>query len=330
MSNGLRTAITGIGAWVPKKVLTNADLEKMVDTTDEWITQRTGIKERRVVSDGESTASMSVQAGRRACTNAGVDPSTLDLIICATITPEMPCPSTAVHVQRDLGAIDTPAFDLAAACSGWVYALSVADTFVRSGQYRKVLVIGAETLTRFTDYEDRGSCILFGDGAGAVVLQPTDEPGRGILHTVLHADGEGWDFITIPGGGAKMPPTAETVAARQHYLRMRGRDVYKFAIEKMQWLLGDCMSACGLTPDDVDLVVPHQVNTRIIKSATAKFNFPMEKVYMNIDRRGNTSAASIPIALDEAVREGRVGPGSTVLLIAFGAGLTWAGATVRL
>jgi len=319
-----------MGAWVPEKVLTNADLEKMVDTSDEWITQRTGIKQRRVVSDGESTASMSTQAARRACEDAGVDPSTLDLIICATITPEMPCPATAVHVQRDLGAIDTPAFDLAAACSGWVYSLSVADTFIRSGQYRNVLVIGAETLTRFTDYADRGSCILFGDGAGAAVLQPTDEPDRGILHTVMHADGEGWDFITIPGGGAKLPPTAETIAARQHYLKMRGRDVYKFAIEKMQWLMGDCMNACGLAPEDVDLVVPHQVNTRIIKSATEKFNFPMEKVYMNIDRRGNTSAASIPIALDEAVREGRVGPGSTVLLIAFGAGLTWAGATVRL
>jgi len=322
--------MTGVGAYVPEKVLTNADLERMVDTSDEWITQRTGIKQRRVVSEGESTATMATEAGRRACAAAGVDPAELDLIICATISPETLCPATACFVQRNLEADDAAAFDLSAACSGWLYGVSVAREFLEAGRFRKCLVIGAETLTRFTDYADRSSCILFGDGAGAVVLEPTERADRGVLYTVLHADGTGWDYIWTPAGGSRHPATEETVRQRMHYLRMRGREVYKFAIEKMQWLLEDCMRACDLRPEDVDLVVPHQVNVRIIKSATEKLNFPIEKVHVNIDRYGNTSAASIPIALDEAVRQGRVGPGSTVVLIAFGAGLTWAGAVVRL
>jgi len=330
MSGPRRAAVTGVGAYVPEKVLTNADLERMVETSDEWITQRTGIKERRVASEADSTASMAVAAGRRACEAAGVDPADLDLIACATITPETLCPASACYIQRDLGATGAAAFDLSAACSGWVYSLAIADRFIRAGQFDNCLVIGSETLTRFTDYTDRGSCILFGDGAGAVVLQPTDEADRGVLYTVMHADGTGWDYIWIPAGGARRPATPDTVADRMHCLKMRGRDVYKFAIEKMQWLLSDCMAACDLTPDDVDLVVPHQVNIRIIKSATQRVDFPMEKVYVNIDRRGNTSAASVPIALDEALKDGRIGPGSTVLLIAFGAGLTWAGAVVRL
>ncbi len=330
MSNGLRAAITGVGAYVPEKVLTNADLEKMVDTSDEWITQRTGIKERRVVCEEESTALMATEAGRRACEAAGLSPAGLELIICATITPETLCPASACYIQRDLGAGASAAFDLSAACSGWVYALAIADRFIQARQFQNCLIIGSETLTRFTDYEDRGSCILFGDGAGAVVLQPTADPDKGIQYTVMHADGNGWDYIWIPAGGARMPLSQKALDERMHYLKMRGRDVYKFAIEKMQWLLADCMRACSLTHKDVDLVIPHQVNIRIIKSATQKLDFPMEKVYVNIDRLGNTSAASIPIAMDEAIRSGQIGPGSTVLLIAFGAGLTWAGAVVRL
>jgi len=330
MDEGVRAAITGFGAYVPGKVLTNRDLERMVDTSDEWITQRTGIKERRIAAEAESTASMSTEAGRRACKDAGIDPTELDLIVCATITPETLCPSSACYIQRDLGAIGSAAFDLSAACSGFVYSVAIAKRFIEAGQFRNCLIIGGETLSRFTDYHDRGSCILFGDGAGAVVMQPTTDADRGVDYTVMHADGEGWDYIWTPAGGSKLPASPQTVEEGMHYLKMRGRDVYKFAIEKMQWLLADCMQACGLGPEDVDLVVPHQVNIRIIKSATQRLDFPLEKVYVNIDRYGNTSAASIPIALDEAVRSGRVGPGSTVLLVAFGAGLTWAGAVVRL
>lgn len=330
MNSQIKAAVTGVGAYVPDKVLTNADFEKMVDTSDEWITQRTGIKERHVVAESDSTASMSTEAGRRACRAAGIDPSELDLIICGTITPETLCPSSACYIQRDLGATDAAAFDLSAACSGFVYGVSIASRFIEAGQFSKCLIIGAETLTRFTDYDDRGSCILFGDGAGAIVLEPTTDPTKGVQYTVMHADGNGWDYIWLPAGGAKLPASQQTVTDHLHYLKMRGRDVYKFAIEKMQWLLADCMTACNLSADDIDLVVPHQVNIRIIKSAAEKLNFPLEKVYVNIDRYGNTSAASIPIALDEAVRAGRIGDGSMVLLIAFGAGLTWAGAVVRL
>ena len=330
MNKRLRAAIAGVGAYVPAKVLTNEDFERMIDTSDEWITKRTGIKERHIAGEGESTVSLAVEASRRACENAGIEPSELDMIACATITPDTLCPSSACYIQRDLGATKAAVFDLSAACSGFIYSLAVASRFIEAGQFKNCLVIGAETLSRFTDYADRGSCILFGDGAGAVVLKPTDQDAKGVRYTVLHADGNGWDYIWIPAGGSKMPASRQTVEQRLHYVKMRGRDVYKFAIEKMQWLLEDCMKACDLTPDDVDLVVPHQVNIRIIKSATEKLDFPMDKVYVNIDRYGNTSAASIPIALDEAVRSGRVGPGSTVMLIAFGAGLTWAGAVVKL
>ena len=330
MSKQFRAAIAGYGAYLPERVLTNQDLERMVDTSDEWITRRTGIKQRRIASNGDSTASMATTAARRACESAGVDPAEVDMIACATITPETLCPASACYIQRDIGAVNAAAFDLVAACSGFVYSLAIGAKFVESGQSRNCLVIGAETLSRYTDYEDRGSCILFGDGAGAVLLQPTEDLDKGVQYTVLHADGNGWDFIHIPAGGSGMPASAQTVADGQHYIKVRGREVYKFAVEKMQWLLGDCMAACGLTPDDVDLVVPHQVNMRIIKSAAARQAFPMEKIYVNIERYGNTSAASIPIALDEATQAGRVGPGSTVLLAAFGAGLTWAGAVIRL
>ena len=330
MSNGVRAAITGVGAYVPEKVLTNADLEQMVDTSDEWIIKRTGIKERRIAGEGETTGTMSTQAARRACADAGIDPAELELIVCATFTPDTLCPATACYIQRDLGAARAAVFDLSAACSGFVYGLTIAGNFIELGKYEKCLVIGAETLSCVTDYEDRSSCVLFGDGAGAAVMQPTTETGKGLLYSALHADGEGWDYIWLPGGGSRIPASPESVAERKHYLRMRGRDVYKFAVEKMQWVLDDCMKACGLGPEDVDLVVPHQVNNRIIKSATARLKFPVEKVYVNIDRFGNTSAASIPIALAEAVERGLVGSGSTVILVAFGAGLTWAGAVIKL
>ena len=299
MTNAVRAAIAGLGSYLPAQVISNQDLETLVDTTDEWIVQRTGIR-----------------------------PDQLELILCASISPETICPSTACFVHKDLGAGEAAALDISAACSGFVYGLAIGSKFIETGQYRNVLVIGAETLSRFTDYTDRGSCILFGDGAGAAVLQPASD-GRGLLYNVLKGDGNGWDYIWTPAGGARTPASHETVDQRLHYLKLRGKEVYKFAVEKMQWLLADCMKACGLTPDDVDLVVPHQVNIRIIESAAARLKFPMEKVFVNIERYGNTSAASIPIALDEATRSGRLKPGMTVLLVAFGAGLTWAGAVVR-
>jgi 3-oxoacyl-[acyl-carrier-protein] synthase III len=329
MTNAVRAAISGFGAHVPTKVLSNADLEKMIDTNDEWIIQRTGISERRIAGEGESTASMAVDAARKACENAGMDPADVELIIVATMSPEMVVPSTACFVQQGLGAVKAAAFDISAACSGFIYALTIARRMIETGQFSNALVIGAEALSRFTDYTDRGSCILFGDGAGAVVLKAS-QGDAGVLYTTIHSDGTGWDYIHIPGGGGRHPATHETVDARLHYVKMRGREVYKFAIEKMQWLLDDCMKACHLGVDDVTMVVPHQVNIRIIESATQKLGFPREKVFVNIAKYGNTSAASIPIALEEAVRGGKIGKGSTIILVGFGAGLTWAGAVVKL
>ena len=330
MADSVRMAITGIGSAVPERVLTNADFEKMVETSDEWITKRTGIKERRMVAPDESTMTLAVDAARRALADADVEAVDLDLIICATVSPEMPFPATACFVQDILGATDVPAFDISAACSGFIYELMIARQFIENGTYRRILIIAADALTRITDYTDRGSCILFGDAAGAVVLEATERKDRGVIHSVMHADGSGWDFIHIPAGGARKPASVETVEAREHYMKLRGRDVYRFAVEKMQWLLGDCLEKCNMTVDDIDMVIPHQVNVRILESAAAKFNIPMEKLYVNIDRYGNTSGASIPLALSEARDKGLIGEGSTLMMIAFGAGLTWAGAVVKL
>jgi 3-oxoacyl-[acyl-carrier-protein] synthase III len=330
MAEKFLAAILGTGSAVPAKVLSNADLEKTLDTSDEWIVQRTGIRQRRISQNGETTASLAVEAGRKALEASGVAAGELDLIVCATVTPDMIFPSVACFVQEALGVKDVPAFDLSAACSGFLYGLATGSAFVEAGRYKKVLVIGADTLSKMCDYTDRGSCILFGDAAGAVVLEPNSHNGRGVLYTVLCADGGGWNYIHVPAGGSRTPNTHATLDAGDNFVKMRGRDVYKFAVEKMQWLLGECLSKCGLTVADVDLLVPHQVNIRIIESAAQKYGFPMEKVFLNIERYGNTSAASIPLALDEAVRSGRAKPGSTIILVAFGAGLTWAGSVVRL
>jgi 3-oxoacyl-[acyl-carrier-protein] synthase III len=330
MANSPRAAIAGLGSGVPEKVLSNADLEKMLDTNDEWIIQRTGIKERRIVSEGQSTVTLAVRAAREALDQAKMTADDLDLIICATITPEMPLPTTACVIQSELGVKNIPAFDVVAACSGYIYALTVGSQFIMTGKYKRVLVIGVDILSSITDYTDRGTAILFGDGAGAAVLVATEDEDKGIEHTVLHAEGSGWDYIHVPAGGTRTVTSAETVANGEHFIKMRGRDVYKFAVEKMQWILGDCLEKCNLTVDDVDMVIPHQVNLRIIKSAAKKFNFPMEKMFVNIDKYGNTSAGSVPLAMSEAWRQGCIGPGSTVILAAFGAGLTWAGAVIKL
>jgi len=330
MAEPVRAFIRGMGSFAPDKVLTNADFEKFLDTSNEWIVKRTGIRERHVVSDGESTSTLATEAARRAMTDAGIAADELEMIICATVSPDMPFPCTACFIQEALGVTNIPAFDLSAACSGFIYAMSIGVQFIRAGVYKTILIIGADALSRFADYTDRGSCILFGDAAGAAVLQPTTEPNKGIVYTVLHSDGSGWDLIYTPGGGSLHPTTHKTVEEGMHYIKMKGREVYRFAVEKMQWLMGDCMAHCGLRVEDVDLVLPHQVNTRIIKAAAEKFNFPMEKIALNIDRYGNTSAASIPLAMTEAYEAGRIGPGSLVMLVSFGAGLTWAGAVIRL
>jgi 3-oxoacyl-[acyl-carrier-protein] synthase-3 len=323
--------IGGTGSVLPERRLTNADLEKLVETSNDWIVQRTGMRERRIAGPGETTATLATVAGRRALEDAGVSPEEIDLIIVATLTPDMQTPSTACLVQHNLGIKrHIGAFDLYAACSGFVYGISVGAQFVRNGSYRHVLVIGAETLSRVLDYTDRNTCILFGDGAGAAVISRSDDPTVGLQSFILGANGEGAPFIGIPGGGSLHPTSATTLAERMHYLKMNGREVYKFAVHQMSESLRSAMESCNLTADSVKLVVPHQVNQRIIDSATEKMGFPKEKVFINIDRYGNTSAASVPIALDEARKEKRCEPGDWIIMVAFGAGLTWAAATVRL
>jgi 3-oxoacyl-[acyl-carrier-protein] synthase-3 len=319
--------IAGTGSCVPEKRLTNEDLSKMVQTNDEWITQRTGIRERRVVQEGETTATLATTAAKRALEAAGLEAKDLDLIICATITPEMIFPSTACFVAAALGLTTTPAFDMSAACSGFIYALGTGSAFVKSGQYKNVLVIGAETLSRAVDYTDRSSCILFGDGAGAVVLQRSNDTKKGVVYNALHADGNGADVMKYMPG-SRHPICADLIDSRGHFMQLRGREVYKFAVEKFRELIEEGLRTCELKKQDV-LVIPHQVNQRIIDSALEKLEMPASQAFVNIDRYGNTSAASIPIALDEAVRAGRVQPGQVVIFVAFGAGLTWANAVVR-
>jgi len=320
--------IAGTGSFLPEKRLTNEDLSKMVDTNDEWITQRTGIRERRVAADGETTASLATAAGRKALDMAGVAPTDVDLVIVATITPEMVFPSTACFVAAALGLHSTPAFDMAAACSGFIYALNTGANFIKAGQYKTVLVIGAETLSRIVDYTDRASCILFGDGAGAVVLQRSNDPRKGVVYASLHADGNGAEAMKCMPGSLH-PIDAALVDSRDQYIKLKGREVYKFAVTKFAELIEDAMRVAELTKDQVKLIIPHQVNQRIIDSAMERLEMPAEKAFVNIDRYGNTSAASIPIALDEAWRAGKIKPGQAVIFVAFGAGLTWANAVLK-
>jgi len=328
MSAAPRAAIAGTGIYVPEKVLSNADLEKMVETSNDWIVSRTGIHERRVAMNGQATSDLAFIAAKDACRDAGVEPDQLDLIIVATITPDMSFPSTACLVQDRLGARRAGAYDLSAACSGFVYALAQANALIACGQCRNILIIGAEALSKVTDYTDRGSCILFGDGAGAAVLQPTTED-KGVLFCRLLADGAGGDMMKLPAGGSRMPASPETVRDGLHYMEIHGREVYRFAVTTMRDLIQEAMAKCGLSVADVAMVIPHQVNMRILESATSKLGFPMEKVYTNIDRYGNTSAASVPLALHEARAEGRLKAGDTAIMVAFGGGLTWASAVVK-
>ncbi len=322
--------IAGTGRYVPEKILTNQDLEGMVDTSDEWIVQRTGIRERHIAAKDESTSDLALQAARSALQEAGIDPLELDAVILATLTPDTYCPAGACYVQKLLGAENACSFDLSAACTGFVYGVTVGASLVRSGVHKNVLVIGAETLSRFIDYTDRNTCILFGDGAGAAVLSRAEEGSESrLVDHYLRSDGGGTDLIIMPGGGSRQPASAETVEGKKHFLFMQGSDVFKFATRSMQVLIETAIERNGLSISDLDLVVPHQVNARIIDTVLRKIDLPEEKIYLNLQRYGNTSAASVPMALHEAVEEGRVQKGSLVLLVAFGAGLTWGYNLVR-
>ena len=320
--------ITGWGMYVPQKIVTNDDLTKIVDTSDEWIRSRTGIEARRIASEKDSTASMSTIAAKEALDRARILPSLVDLVIVATLTPEQPMPATANIVQDAIGAKGAAAFDLNAGCTGFIYALSIAAGMLESGRAKTAVVIGAETLSRVVDWQDRSTCVLFGDGAGAVVLQANEDPG-GVLSTVLGSDGAGANHLIIPAGGSKMPASAQTIAERQHYIKMNGREVFRFATRIMGRATKEACEQADVPLSDINLFIPHQANARIIKSAVKYLKLEPYKVYENLQRYGNTSAASIPIALCEAVNENRVKNGDNLVLVAFGAGLTWGATVVR-
>jgi 3-oxoacyl-[acyl-carrier-protein] synthase-3 len=313
--------ITGWGRYAPPNVLSNADLERMVDTSDEWIVSRTGIRERRVAAAHETTASMGAVAAKRAIAVAGIEPDDVDLILLATLTPDYWMPSTAALVKEAIGNTRAAAMDVAAACSGFVYGYATAQAYVTSGLARHVVVIGSELLTRFLDYTDRGTCILFGDGAGAVVVSASDEPGAGV-GIELTTEPQGAYMIWLPAGGAKSPPSAETIARGEHYIRMEGRETYRFATRTLASTALAAVARAGWQPEDVDLFIPHQANIRIIEAVAKGLGLPMNKFFVNLDRYGNTSAASVPIALAEAVNEGRVKVGDRIVFVAFGAGFT--------
>jgi 3-oxoacyl-[acyl-carrier-protein] synthase III len=320
--------VTGWGHYAPSQVLTNADLERMVDTSDEWIRTRTGIRERRVAAAHETTASMGAVAGLRAIHTAGIEPEDIDLVVLATLTPDYWMPSTAALVKEAIGNTRAYAFDVMAACSGFVYGFATAQAYITSGMAKHALVIGSELLTRFLDYTDRSTCILFGDGAGAVVLSASDRPG-GALGVELTTEPQGAYMIWIPAGGSKAPPSMSTISRGEHFLRMEGRETYRFATRTMAATALESIRRSGLTSDDVGLFIPHQANVRIIEAVAKGLNLPMDRIYVNVDRYGNTSAASVPIALSEAVGGGRVRVGDNVTLVAFGAGFTSGAVTLE-
>lgn len=323
-----RAKVVGLGAYAPKRILSNADLEKMVDTSDEWIVQRTGIRERHIADEGEATSDLAVRAAQQALDRAGVEPEEVDFIVVGTTTGDMAFPTTANLVQQRLGCRTAGSTDVYAACTGSIYSLSIGAQYVQTGKYRTVLAIGAETLSRITDFTDRGTCILLADAAGAAVLRASED-GSGILDTDLYSDGQYWELLYQPAGGSRSPASHETVAGRMHYAKMKGNEVFKVAVR----MLGGCARAIlerhGFTAGDVDLFIPHQANLRIIEAAVRRLGLPMERVLVNIDRYGNTGAASIYVALEEAWALGRVKPGDLLLLAAFGGGFTWGAALIR-
>ena len=327
MSNQ-RAGILGTGHSYPEGILTNDDLAKMVETSDEWITTRTGIKQRRKAAPGEYTSMFAVRAGRQAIERARLDPSDIDLLLLATVTPDQILPSTGCIVQAELGCNNAAAMDVVAACSGFLYGLSLANSMIRTGQSKYALVIGAEILTQYVDYSDRQTCVLFGDGAGAAVLGPT-EGNRGILSAKIKSDGRYEEQLFSPGGGTRRRPTAETLAAGDHFFKMKGNELFKVAVRSMADISRDVLESSGLSSNDIDLFIPHQANQRITEAVASKLNVDMRKVYSNIAVHGNTSSASIPIALDECVDAGRVNEGDLVLLSSFGGGVTWGSVLMR-
>ncbi len=327
------SSIIGTGSYMPEKILTNDDLSKIVDTNDEWITSRTGIKERRIAAADQATSDMASEAARRAMAAAGVTAEDIQLIIVATVTPDMFFPSTACFVQKKIGATNAVCFDISAACSGFLYALQVARHFINTGNRTTALVIGAEKLSSLINWQDRNTCVLFGDGAGAVVIRRDDEgglnaPGR-VLSTVMGSDGNLADLLKVPGGGSACPITAENVLSRPNTIHMEGRETFKHAVTRMLEAAQQALEMAGLTAADVSLVIPHQANARIISAIADRLNLPLDRVFMNLDKYGNTSAATIPVALDEANKAGRLKRGDVILLVAFGGGFTWASSVVR-
>lgn len=321
--------IVGTGSQVPERILTNADLEKIVDTSDQWITERTGMKERHIAAPGEAASDLAVVACEKALTEAKVKPEELDLIVVGTVTGDMPFPSTACVLQQRLGAPHAAAFDVSAGCTGFIYALSVARQFVSTGASRTALVVGVEMLSKITDWTDRSTCVLFGDGSGAAVLKADTEPDKGILATYLAADGNGGKHLYMLAGGSRHPATIETVQQRMHTCKMNGNAIFKVAVRSMADTVKHLLQQTGLGIDDLSLLIPHQANLRIIEATTKLLKFPSERVFVNIAKYGNTSSATTIIALDEARRAGLVRPGDVVMLVAFGAGLTWGGVVIR-
>jgi 3-oxoacyl-[acyl-carrier-protein] synthase-3 len=321
--------IVGTGAYAPEKVLTNHDLARVVDTSDEWIRERTGIRERRIAADGQTASDMAYEAARRALDAAGLKATDLDMIIVGTVTGDMPMPACAAILQRKLGATHIPAFDISAACAGFIYGLSIADQFIRTGAQRRVLVVGVELLSRILNWKDRVTCVLFGDGAGAAILAPAGDDGRGVLSTRLYTDSSLVDSLCIPAGGSAEPLTAEGLAKNRNKVFMVGSDIFKIAVKNLTSASREAVEAAGLSADDVKWVVPHQANLRIIAQVAMRLDIPLERFVLNIERYGNTSSASIPIALDEAVRDGRIKRGDTVLMCALGAGISWGSALIR-
>ncbi|MCS7215932.1 MAG: beta-ketoacyl-ACP synthase III [Thermodesulfovibrio sp.] len=324
----MKARIVSTGSYVPEKVLTNYDLEKMVETSDEWITERTGIKERRIGAPEQTTSDLAFEASLKALKNANLTAKDIDLIIVATVTPDMLVPSTACILQMKLGASNAVAFDINGACTGFIYALSVAEKFIKTGASKKALVVGAEMLSRFTDWTDRTTCVLLADGAGAVLVEPTKK-NEGIQLIDIFSDGTMWDFIHMPAGGAQMPVTEDVIKKRLNYIKMRGNETFKVAVKTLEEVVDTTLKKGGITSSQLKLLVPHQANIRIIKAMAKRLDLPMEKVMVNIHKYGNTSAASIPIALDEACEQGRIEKGDYIMLAAFGAGLTWGAALIK-
>jgi 3-oxoacyl-[acyl-carrier-protein] synthase-3 len=324
----MRAGILGTGHSYPEGILTNAELEKMVDTSDDWITSRTGIKQRRKAAPGEYTSQFAVRAGRQAIERAGLEPADIDLILCATVSPDQILPSTGCIIQAELGANKAAAMDIVAACSGFLYGLTMANTMIRTGQSKRALVIGAEILTQYVDYTDRGTCILFGDGAGAAVLGAVNSD-RGILSARIRSDGRYLEQLYSPGGGTRRRPTAETLAAGDHFFKMKGNELFKVAVRSMGDISREVLEDAGLSADEVKLFIPHQANQRITDAVAKNLGVGNERIYSNIQMHGNTSSASIPIALDECVEAGRISPGDLVLLASFGGGVTWGGVLMR-